>query len=90
MKAIVRHKYGSPEVLKLEEIQKPTPWDDEILVRVHAASANLGDWELLRADPLFIAVMASVLGPRPRHPVSSINDGAPAFRRPTGGRRFQL
>ncbi len=84
MKAIVRHKYGSPDVLKLEEIQKPTPWDDEILVRVHAASTNLGDWELLRADPLFIAVMASVLGPRPRHPVSSINDGAAASR-PNGG-----
>ncbi len=66
MKAIVRHKYGSPDVLKLEDIQKPTAGDDEVLIKIHAASANLGDWELLRADPLFIAVMAQVLGPKPR------------------------
>ena len=54
MKAIVRHKYGSPDVLKLEEVQKPTPTDDEVLVKVHAASANRGDWELLRGIPFVV------------------------------------
>ena len=66
MKASVRHKYGSPDVLGVEEIERPDPGDDEVLVRTHAASANLGDWELLRGDPLFIALFAKLLGPKPR------------------------
>ena len=44
MKAIVHHKYGSPNVLKLEEIEKPVPADDEVLVRVYTASLNILDW----------------------------------------------
>ena len=44
MKAIVYHTYGSPDVLKLEDVQKPVPQDDEVLVQVHAASVNAGDW----------------------------------------------
>ena len=43
MKAMVYHTYGSPDVLKLEEVQKPVPQDDEVLVHVHAASVNAGD-----------------------------------------------
>ncbi len=80
MKAIVRHQYGGPEVLKLEEIEKPTPLDDEVLVKVHAASANLGDWEILRADPFFIAVMAKIFGPKPRHSPAPTSDTAPPRR----------
>ena len=48
MKAIVYRKYGSPDVLKLEEVQEPTPRDDEVLIKVRAASVNSWDWELLR------------------------------------------
>src|SRR3990172_3835135 len=44
MKAIVHHEYGSADVLRLEEIEKPTPADDEVLVRVYAASVNPADW----------------------------------------------
>ena len=44
MKATVHHRYGSPDVLELEEIEKPVPADDEVLVRVHAASINILDW----------------------------------------------
>jgi len=52
MKAIVYHNYGSPNVLKLEEVQKPTPNDDEVLIKVHAASVNYGDLPVLRGEPL--------------------------------------
>ena len=48
MRAIVYHTYGSPDVLKLEDVQKPIPQDDEVLVHVHAASVNAGDFFLLR------------------------------------------
>jgi len=63
MKAIVHHKYGSPDVLKLDEVQKPTPTDNEVLVKVHAASVNLSDWEGLRGKPLY-ARIGGLLKPR--------------------------
>ena len=63
MKAIVYHKYGSPDVLKLEEVDTPTPKDNEVLVKVHAASVNLSDWEGLRGKPLY-ARIGGLLKPR--------------------------
>jgi NADPH:quinone reductase-like Zn-dependent oxidoreductase len=57
MKAIVYHKYGSPNVLKLEEIEKPTPQDDEVLIRIYAASVNAADWHLLRGKPFLVRLM---------------------------------
>lgn len=47
MKAAIRYKYGSPDVVNLEEVDRPIPGDDEVLVRVHAASVNAWDWDLL-------------------------------------------
>ena len=87
MKAMVRHKYGSPDVLRLEELQKPTARDDELLIRVRAVSLNLGDWELLTGDPLFIAVLATLFAPGPRYdpvPLSDEGSGS-AAPHPTGG-----
>jgi NADPH:quinone reductase-like Zn-dependent oxidoreductase len=64
MQAIVYHNYGSPDVLKLEEVQKPVPQDNEVLVKVVAASAAAGDWHLLRADPFLIRFMYGLLTPK--------------------------
>ncbi len=64
MKAIVYQKYGSPDVLELKEIEKPTPKDDEVLIKVHAASANPADWHLLRATPFFARLMVGLLKPK--------------------------
>ena len=50
MKAIVYTQYGSPEVLQLKEIEKPSPKDDEVLIKVHAVSINDWDWGLLHGD----------------------------------------
>ncbi len=61
MKAIVYHKYGSLDVLRLEEIQKPTPSDNEVLLEVHAASLNAYDWRMQRADPFLVRLMGGGL-----------------------------
>lgn len=57
MKAIVCHDYGSPDVLRCEEIEKPRPGDNEVLIKVRAASVNPFDWRLMRGRPLFIRPM---------------------------------
>src|SRR3970282_808175 len=57
MKAIVYYSYGSPDVLKYEEIEKPTAGDDEVLIKVRAASVNPLDWRLMRGKPLFVRLM---------------------------------
>ena len=58
MQAMVYHTYGSPDVLKLEEVQKPVPQDDEVLVQVRAASVNAGDWaHLLGGKPFMLRLM---------------------------------
>ena len=67
MKAAVRQVYGPPEVLRLEEVTTPTPADDEILIRVYAASINLGDWELLTGRPRFISVLAHLFSRKQRY-----------------------
>ena len=53
MKAVVYHEYGPPNVLKLEEVEKPVPHDDELLIKVHAVSVNRSDWEGLIGKPLY-------------------------------------
>ena len=58
MKAIIYHNYGSPDVLRLEEIEKPVPNDDQILVRVRAASVNPLDWHLMEGTPYIARLIA--------------------------------
>jgi NADPH:quinone reductase-like Zn-dependent oxidoreductase len=54
MKAVVYTKYGSPDVLSLQELEKPVPKDNHVLVQVHAVSANAADWHLLRGKPFML------------------------------------
>ena len=64
MKAIVYTRYGPPEVLQLKEVAKPTPKDDEVLIKVQAVSVNRSDWEGLRGKPLYARIGGLL---RPRH-----------------------
>lgn len=54
MKAVVYENYGPPDVLELREVAKPVPGDDELLVKVHAASLNASDWEFLTGRPRYV------------------------------------
>lgn len=64
MKAIVFTRYGPPDVLQLEEVAEPTPKDDEVLIRIYAASVNSWDWDLLRGTPFVNRLMAGLLKPK--------------------------
>ena len=68
MKAIVCTKYGPPEVLQLKEVEKPAPREDEVLIKVHAASVNSRDWRMMRANPFFIRLMVGGLL-KPKNPI---------------------
>ncbi|OLE69676.1 alcohol dehydrogenase [archaeon 13_1_20CM_2_51_12] len=61
MKAIVITKYGSPDVLQFEEVEKPTPKDNQVLVKVQAASANPLDWHGIRGKPFIARLMGTGL-----------------------------
>jgi NADPH:quinone reductase-like Zn-dependent oxidoreductase len=68
VKAIVYTEYGPPDVLKLEEVPKPAPSDDEVLVQVHAAAVNYGDWAFLRGKPFVVRLMSGGLL-KPKHTI---------------------
>ena len=61
MKAIVYTKYGSPDVLQLKDVEQPSPKDDEVLIKIHAASVNAYDWHFLTADIFLIRLMGGGL-----------------------------
>jgi NADPH:quinone reductase-like Zn-dependent oxidoreductase len=64
MKAIVAHRYGSPDTLKLEEVADPTPGDDEVLLRVHASSVSFVDTATVRGKPAAIRAATGLFAPR--------------------------
>ena len=64
MKATVYRKYGSPEVLKCEEIEKSVPKDNEVLIKVRAASVNPYDWHFMRGTPYFLRILAELRKPK--------------------------
>ena len=64
MRAIVYERYGPPDVLRLEEVEKPIPKDDEVLVEVHAVSVNDWDWGLLQGIPFANRMTNGLLKPK--------------------------
>ena len=82
MKAIVYQKYGSPDVLQLKEVETPIPKDDEVLVKVHAASVNAGDWHLLRGKPYLLRLVYGLLKPKHKILGADVAGRVEAVQRP--------
>src|SRR5687767_3524918 len=68
MRAIVYREYGGPEVLRYEEVEKPVPKDDEVLIKVHAASVNPIDWRLMSGKPAPLRLAMGLRKPRSGRP----------------------
>ena len=66
MRAVVHDRYGPPDVLRLEEVERPVPADDEVLVRVRASTVNQTDCHIRRAQPFIWRFMAGLRRPRQR------------------------
>ena len=64
MKAIVYQKYGSPDVLELKELEKPAPGENDVLIKIHAASVNPFDWHYLRGAPFLIRLLTGLFKPK--------------------------
>jgi NADPH:quinone reductase-like Zn-dependent oxidoreductase len=64
MKAIVFTQYGPPDGLALKDVPKPTPKDDELLIRIHASSINSWDWEVLNGIPFINRLMFGLFRPK--------------------------
>jgi len=83
MRAIVRRRYGTPDVLELETIERPVPGEDEVLVRVHAAAASIGDHHVVTGKPYVIRLSphGGVLRPRSRVPGTALSGRVEAVGR---------
>jgi NADPH:quinone reductase-like Zn-dependent oxidoreductase len=87
MKAIVYTEYGPPDVLQLKEVERPTPKDNEVLIKVHAVSVNASDWECLRGKPLY----ARFMGPlKPKNKILGSDIAGRVEAVGTNVKQFQL
>lgn len=86
MKAMVRTQYGSPDVLSLQQVDRPVPGKHEVLIRVHAASINASDTEGLQGKPLYARIdgpfrpRTKILGSDVAGTVESVGEGVEHFR----------
>lgn len=87
MRAVVYTEYGKPVVLKLSEVEKPTPKKNEVLIRIHATAVNSGDCRMRRADPAAVRLFFGLFKPRKQilgvsfaGEVESIGDNVSKFK----------
>lgn len=87
MKAFVKYKYGGPEVLSLEEVEKPTVKEGHLLVKVKANSANPADWHILRGKPFLARLAFGLFKPKDKIPgadfsgiVEEVGQGVTKFK----------
>ncbi len=64
MKAAVYTRYGSPDVVEIREIEKPSPKDNEVLIKIRAASVNPRDWHFMRGEPYVVRLMTGLRKPK--------------------------
>jgi NADPH:quinone reductase-like Zn-dependent oxidoreductase len=64
VKAAVYSRYGPPDVVQIKDVEKPVPRDNEVLIKVHAASANPLDWHFMRGTPYFVRILAGLRKPK--------------------------
>jgi 2-desacetyl-2-hydroxyethyl bacteriochlorophyllide A dehydrogenase len=81
MKAIVYTEYGPPDVLQLKEVEKPTPKEDEVLIKVHASSINAAESHLIRADPFLVRLSTGLLKPDKTIPGADVSGRVEAVGR---------
>jgi len=64
MKAVICTKYGAPEVLQIKEVEKPEPKDNEVLIKIYATTAHIGDTRIRRVDPFLVRLMFGLFKPK--------------------------
>jgi NADPH:quinone reductase-like Zn-dependent oxidoreductase len=87
IQAIVQDRYGSPDVLRLTDIDTPVPGDNEVLVRVRAAAVNIGNWHLLRGIPYAMRPAVGLF--KPKHEIPGLDLAGEVEAVGRGVRQFQ-
>src|ERR687896_1250754 len=87
MKAFIWERYGPPEALRLGEVDRPEPGDDEVLVKVRAVSVNVADWRSMRGKPLFSRATLGLW--RPKYKILGVDVAGTVEAIGSGVTRFQ-